>query len=1013
MRCPNCGHRNDARFLYCTLCGRALKPLPGSKRFATVVFFDLSGFTAFTHGYGPDDAWQRVEPILDAAQQTVTAYGGQVEAIYGDGLLAVFGLRASPVLKARQAVEAALAMVAQNHEVEARAGARLLARAAVTSGIVLAAPMRSENGRERLFGDPVNRAQRIVQATPAGEVVIDETTAALLPEAICEPLKPLKAKGFPTPIKAFYFRGWGRGAPQHPYPELAAELETRWRTALASRPTALVFVAPPGSGERLLISGFFRSVEAGRKYWLPPLSAGISLRAWLGAFLKKHPEVEHALLSLPLTSPEARALAFVLGKHREAPPLSLIFRTLAQALAVLSQREPWLLVVENIHHAAPVFRTFLHGLRKIDRAKLLIIATARTGAYPYAKRISPLTLEKSLRWLRQINPTLDEESCAAYAALADGLADPLRHLAKTPGEAGLVAALQPYFDAVGAEAREALLFSALLREVQPALLESVLGLPGEKTLQRLTDEGFLQATGAGEGGKTAYRFRAEAYRRAAKALLPLSKQQSWHRQIADWLAKTGKVEAAERVADHLEAAGDFGPAIRVLRAAAQQTRDQDVALRLLKRAFSLAQSPAQQSRLAIDLARRLLPERPGEALEVLNHARGTEALKLRGLAHLGRGNPDRSRACLERYLRDRPNDHEAHLGLGKACASLGDLPSAADHLSRALEAYRGRGEREAAAHTAIELAGVAWRARSLDEAIRRVGEAEGLAISRETKLLASALRASYALDQGAYIEAQRRLEKLAPLLKTLAPGRLYARIAAIRLRYLIETGKLGKALSEGEYAWAVSPDPWLGAVYALALALAGKTEDTLRLSKTLAGQTTCPHTQAFLNLAQGFAQAVEGAPITGAFKRALRYAQKAKNPYATFLSLAALAIDHRDRAPQKTSAIASYLLPRTGPNGFLPFYQFARLLKAEANLRLGKPVLHLLAFESSFAPIELWRRSLAVTAGRPVHPLPKARLLGYGILGLWAYNAWSQAWTRGRSSAAELTSRTSSATTSS
>src|SRR5688572_24764144 len=60
--CPACGTENPPRFAFCGTCGASLEPSvtpagPGAeeRRIATVLFADVSGFTALSERMDPED----------------------------------------------------------------------------------------------------------------------------------------------------------------------------------------------------------------------------------------------------------------------------------------------------------------------------------------------------------------------------------------------------------------------------------------------------------------------------------------------------------------------------------------------------------------------------------------------------------------------------------------------------------------------------------------------------------------------------------------------------------------------------------------------------------------------------------------------------------------------------------------------------------------------------------------------------------------------------------------------
>ena len=1006
MRCPNCQRRNPDNYLYCAYCGAPLGTAGGEWRFATVVFFDLSNFTRFTREEGAEVAWQEAERAFAIVRDAVEREGGEVHKTYGDGLVAVFGLGRSRGAEAEGALRAAAATVA---EVEARyreGRLRLEGRAAVTSGLLLAMPTRS--GRE-LFGDPLNRAQRLVALTPPGVVYLDETTRTMVKNAETQPLPPLTAKGFPKPLKAFRLVGFTREHARTHEDALLAELERLWSEVQAGRGRVAVLVGPPGSGKRLVAQAFLERLKPGRVLRLPPLVPGVSLRGWIRGYLEQNPEVKRRVFELELP-PEVRrraeiAFGFRPGRVREEGGVEAV----AEVVRRLAQ-EPWVILIEGLHRAPPLLLRFLEHWHGAE-GSVLVLGTARSGSYPARFELRRLDPEKAERWLAERFPESDPEKRRRAAELADGLPGLMAQLVPWPEEERLLAALQPHFDALG-EAREALLLAASLAEpVPPERLAAVLGPRVEAHLARLKEEGFLTEA---EGGLV---FTSRAYRRAAAASVPGARRRAWLRALAEALLERGAGEEAVRC--YLEA-GLKGPAIRVLRVLARAAPENE-ALSLLERARTLAETREQEAAVRLDLAERWLAKDPKQALAALGDLPGPRARRLKGLALAALGRNEEAARHLAAYLDERPEDREAwrrFLELAPIPALLEAKPpedpgllrilarrlETEGRLGEAAEAYRralAHSQGDAAAELALALAGLAWRAFHPRDARTYAQKALAEAQDPATATLARAILGSLELDVGNLVGARSWIEEARSALEDLPCGEAYARVAGIELRLLIESGRLERAERQAEEYLARCNHPWIGAMAALIAALRGDDRRAHALVQRLLPRADSLHTTGFLLLAMGIARAKRGEDPRPDYRAVLRLSARAKNPYLRFLALAAFALYYRPQAPAKTKAIADRMLKQTWRQGFLPFHHLARLLKAEAAHASGRRVAPLLRFESPFLVLEYWRRSLLLAEGHEVEPVPEERLLGYGILGRLALASWKRVWTREKRSARE------------
>ena len=108
MTCSACGAQaaDDARF--CASCGRALRQAEDERRVVTVVFGDLVGFTSMSERTDPERVKNLVDGCFDRLAEDVRAFGGQVDKIVGDAIVALFGATVAHEDDPERAVRAAL-----------------------------------------------------------------------------------------------------------------------------------------------------------------------------------------------------------------------------------------------------------------------------------------------------------------------------------------------------------------------------------------------------------------------------------------------------------------------------------------------------------------------------------------------------------------------------------------------------------------------------------------------------------------------------------------------------------------------------------------------------------------------------------------------------------------------------------------------------------------------------------------------------------------------------------------
>ena len=183
----------------------APEALPEERRKATVLFADLSGYTAVAERMDPEAVKSLVERSLRRLGHEVARYGGRVDKYIGDNVMAVFGAPVAHEDDPERAVRAGLAMQAAMEEINdgigATAGVSFALRVGINSGEVLAGAM---GGGYTVMGDPVNVAARLQAAARPGTVTVGEITHRLTRGAIeYVQLEPLELKGKSEPVPAW------------------------------------------------------------------------------------------------------------------------------------------------------------------------------------------------------------------------------------------------------------------------------------------------------------------------------------------------------------------------------------------------------------------------------------------------------------------------------------------------------------------------------------------------------------------------------------------------------------------------------------------------------------------------------------------------------------------------------------------------------------------------------------------------------------------------------------------
>ncbi|MGE5830379.1 MAG: adenylate/guanylate cyclase domain-containing protein, partial [Micromonosporaceae bacterium] len=213
MTCPVCGTVVLPGARFCHNCGAALPAaaaVPAAeRRTVTVLFGDLSEFTAWSEGVDPERVGAVTDRVLAALAGAVKTFGGHVDKLTGDGIMAVFGAPVAHEDDPERAVRAALSMQRAVRRVlddERGGGAPAGLRIGVNTGVVVAGV---QAGLEyTVVGDTVNTAARLADAAPVGAVYAGTATnTATRHLASWRRLLPLRLKGKRHPVETYELLG--------------------------------------------------------------------------------------------------------------------------------------------------------------------------------------------------------------------------------------------------------------------------------------------------------------------------------------------------------------------------------------------------------------------------------------------------------------------------------------------------------------------------------------------------------------------------------------------------------------------------------------------------------------------------------------------------------------------------------------------------------------------------------------------------------------------------------------
>jgi class 3 adenylate cyclase/tetratricopeptide (TPR) repeat protein len=311
--CRSCGFENPPTHRFCGQCGTRLaapdqtydpdvprsytpahlaekiltsrSALEGERKQVTVLFVDVSGFTALSEQLDPEHVHELMRRAFELMLAEVHRYEGTVNQFLGDGIMALFGAPVAHEDHARRAILAALgirdALEAYNSELHSRRGISFRVRQGLNSGLVVVGSIGQDLRMDyTAVGDTTNVAARLLQAAAPGRIVVSDATRRFAAGHFkLNAMLPVAAKGKRDPVVAWEVIDAETGRTRLDieaelgftrFVERDAELNVlmqAFERAEGGRGEVVVISGEPGIGKSRLIQEF-RKRLADRAGWL-------------------------------------------------------------------------------------------------------------------------------------------------------------------------------------------------------------------------------------------------------------------------------------------------------------------------------------------------------------------------------------------------------------------------------------------------------------------------------------------------------------------------------------------------------------------------------------------------------------------------------------------------------------------------------------------------------------------------------------------------------------------------
>jgi class 3 adenylate cyclase/tetratricopeptide (TPR) repeat protein len=691
MQCPSCGQFLESRFKFCSHCGHLLSkpvalpdalssiataidtPTEGERRQATVLFSDVSGYTAMNEQMDPEEVAEIMGQIKANAVTIVEAHGGIVNQFVGDEVLALFGIPTAHTDDPVRAVRAALAlhemMRGISPQFEQRLARRLRFHTGINTGLIVTGVRDNREGRVGVTGDTINVGARLRSLAQDDAILLGPETHKLVLEVFeTERIEPVTIKGRVEQLCAYQLIA------ERAMPKRLSHSFVGRRTEMRQFTGIVEICKESGQGQTVYIRG---EVGVGKSKLLDEFQAIASTHGFachkgrvldFGTANARDAvrSVVKSVLNIPIGAPEdirrqAAARAVADGRVNESQALFLndlldvtqpaevraIYEaidneirnrgkreTVCELVKRASATEPVMLMIEDLQWADAV--TFGHLAALASTAAevpLLVVMTSRLDGDPLNQTwraashgsamttidLAPLRREEAVDLARQflhLSPRFAERCVERAAGNPLFLTQLLRSAEESLDQSvpGSVQTLvQARVDNLPAKDREAIRTASIFG--QSFSLEALRTLLGSTDYRCDTLVAYLFVRPEGDW----YLFAHDLIQEGIYASLLLERRRQLHTRAAEWFAGRDLPLRAE----HLDRAKDPRATQAFLEAARSQTVEfrLERALALAERGLELASDAPTRFSLkccAGELLRKLA--RAAESIEAYREA---------------------------------------------------------------------------------------------------------------------------------------------------------------------------------------------------------------------------------------------------------------------------------------------------------------------------------------------------------------------------------------------------------
>jgi class 3 adenylate cyclase len=425
--CTNCGNNLLAGDKFCGKCGHkvveeakeetAQLTSEGERKHVTVLFSDLSGYTAMSEKLDPEEVKEITGRIFGEISKIIAKYDGFVEKYAGDAVMALFGVNQAkegdPVRAVMSAKEIHDAVNTLSPQYEEKIGQPLSMHTGINTGLVVTGELDVERGTHGVAGDTINVAARLSSEASAGDILIDHETFKHTEGYFqFEDLAPVQLKGKKNAVRIHLFLAI-KDQPQkvHRLHGLRAELIGR-KAEMAHLSEALdslrqgkgaiySIIGTAGTGKSRLVEEFKTSLDLKEVQWLQghafPYAQNIPYIPLIDLVSKAIRIDEGDSPEKVKEKLESGLEALIVEKQGVAPYIGSLYaldypeiegvspefwkaelqKAVLKLLTALAQRAPTIICLEDLHWADPSTIELVHFLLSEIRHPVLLLCVYR------------------------------------------------------------------------------------------------------------------------------------------------------------------------------------------------------------------------------------------------------------------------------------------------------------------------------------------------------------------------------------------------------------------------------------------------------------------------------------------------------------------------------------------------------------------------------------------------------------------------------------------------------------